>query len=135
MSDTDWKQKEAEALAEGHHWAIEAGLQFDKTWENRKPSFNLYKKGKLLASASTAWKYRDLAYDLCPYHLATEQEVKAQNKVIGSNERQQTAREFIAQVIEAIEPETEDELLMAILDNDGCDWGIARSMFRQLKRK
>lgn len=29
---TDWKEKEKAALEEGHHWAIQAGLQFDKTW-------------------------------------------------------------------------------------------------------
>lgn len=133
MSEEDWKAKEAEALAEGHHWAIEGGFQFDKTWENGKPSFNLYRQGKLVASASTAWKYRDLAYDLCPYAGVTEEDIKKQNRAAQAEQRQAKAREFIAQVIEVIEPTTEEELLLAILDNEECDWGLARSMFRQHK--
>lgn len=128
----DWKAKEQEALNEGHHWAILAGLEFDKTWEDRKPHFNLYRKGQLIASVNTAWQYRDLAYDLCPYYQATPEE--RQKKERGwSYEPLERDRQFIAQVIEAIEPETEEELLTAILDNKGCNWGMARSMFRQYR--
>lgn len=132
--DKDWKEKEKAALEEGHHWAKEADFQFDKTWENGKPSFNLYQKGKLLGSATTAWKYRDLAYDLCPYYQSTvEEQVIERSKRIPTD-RQTYAQEFIAQVIEAIEPETEEELVMAITDNEGCDWGLAHSMFKEYQR-
>lgn len=131
MSDEDWKIKEQEALNEGHHWAIQAGFQFDKTWENGKPSFNLYRQGKLIGSTSTAWKYRDMAYELCPYYEATPEEIKKHNRASQAEKRQQAAQKFIAEVIAAIKPETEEELFLAILDNDGCDWGLARSMFRQ----
>jgi urease accessory protein UreF len=132
--DNDWKQKEQEALNEGHHWTNQAGFQFDKTWDNGKTSYNLYKKGKLLGSATTAWKYRDLAYHLCPYYEATASEQVQERVKRIPTQRQTKAKDFIAQVIEAIEPETEEELLLAIADNEGCDWGLARSMFKEYQK-
>ena len=128
---TDWKEKEKAALEEGHHWAIQAGLQFDKTWTDRKQSFNLYRKGVLIASASTAWEYRDLAYALCPYDLSPKEEKASAPHCQNLADFRAEAREFITQSIAALSPETEDELLLAIADHPLCDWGLARSIFRQ----
>lgn len=120
-------------LKDVREWAKYNDLTIETSGYGKGTKYTLYRKGKFVTTESSPWKLRDAAYAAAPYvlgHLEEEAAPKLRwmDRLVGKKVDAQT---FIEQAYEALEPQTEEEFLLAMVDHPEADWGLARSFFRQ----
>lgn len=131
---SDWKERTEAVLKEVREWVASNDMTIETTGYGKGTKYNLYRNGAVVVTESNPWKFRDAVYEATPYvmgHIDTELTEPRTTWIEKTAKKKSEIKAFIEQSYEALEPETEEEFLMAILDHPSCDWGLARSFFFQ----